>query len=322
MITYRFTVADLAAMRFAVSPLWEVVQSIGLLADPSAAAVHLPWLRHIAGRVDRTRLGPMVDLVPARGYRPDFLTPPPSSPLAAFDDEFATLGATPLDQVVHDMTVFAEQVSVSVAAPWLLDPARELARACATIREYWQLAVQPVWDRVRALLEADIAYRARRLTARGPHAVLSNLHRTVSWRDGALSVATHKDEDVELDGRGLLLVPSAFSVHRPAAISRYPWQPTVIYPARGVGLLWNRGDRPAADGLAHVLGPTRAALLTDLDAPRSTTELARRHGLSPPTVSEHLTALRGAALVTGTRVARQVLYVRTETGDSLIRAQH
>lgn len=322
MITYRFTVADLAALRFAISPLWEVVKSIGLFADPSAATVHLPWLRQAARRVDPQQLRAVVDLVPARGYTPDFLTPPPSSPLAAFDDEHATLCATPLDQVVHDMTAFAQQMSARVAAPWLNDPARELARTCATIRDYWDLAMAPVWDRVRTLLDADIAYRARCLTARGPETMLSELHRAVNWRNATLSVATRKDEDVDLDGRGLLLVPSAFSVQRPAAISRSPWQPTVIYPARGVGLLWDRGDRPSADGLAHVLGSTRATLLADLDAPRSTTELARRHDLSTPTVSEHLSALRAAALVTSSRAARRVLYVRTELADALIRAQH
>ncbi len=321
MITFRFSLADLAVMRFAISPLWETIASVGLFADPGTATVHLPWLREVARRVDQRALKPLVDLVPARGYTPDFLTPPPSGPLATFTEELALLEATPLEQVVHDMTAFAEQVSASAAEPWLRDPGRELARTSVTIAAYWEVALQPVWEGVRALLDADIAHRAQRLTARGPDSVLPHLHRGVTWRDGALSVATRKDEDVDLDGRGLLLVPSAFGAQRPAAISRHPWQPTVVYPARGVGLLWERAARPPSDGLAQVIGPTRARLLADLDAPRSTTDLARRHELAPPTVSEHLAALRGASLVTGSRVARQVLYVRTELGDALVRAQ-
>ena len=59
-------------------------------------------------------------------------------------------------------------------------------------------------------------------------------------------------------------------------------------------------------------------MLTALHAPRSTTELARALALSPGSVSQHLTVLREAGLVHGHRVGRAVLYVRSETGESLI----
>jgi DNA-binding transcriptional ArsR family regulator len=123
--------------------------------------------------------------------------------------------------------------------------------------------------------------------------------------------ATH-----ELDGRGLLLMPSAFAATRPSVIDRPPWQPTVIYPARGIATLWEDAP-PAPDGLARLLGATRAALLADLGAPRSTTELAGRLALSPATASHHLAALRDAGLVTGRREGRAVLYVRTPLGEAL-----
>src|SRR5881397_1541387 len=38
--------------------------------------------------------------------------------------------------------------------------------------------------------------------------------------------------EVELGGRGLLLVPTAFSWQRPSLITLDPWQPSLIYPAR------------------------------------------------------------------------------------------
>ena len=97
-----------------------------------------------------------------------------------------------------------------------------------------------------------------------------------------------------------------------------PWQPALIYPPRGVGTLWAPpADTPA---LADLLGPRRAAILGALDAPVSTTVLARRLGVSSASVSEHLGILRRAGLVRGRRAAREVLYARTAAGDALLRA--
>ena len=54
-----------------------------------------------------------------------------------------------------------------------------------------------------------------------------------------------------------------------------PWQPTLLYPARGVALLWEAERPQPGAALAGVLGSTRAQVLVTLDAPRTTTELAR-----------------------------------------------
>jgi DNA-binding transcriptional ArsR family regulator len=112
-------------------------------------------------------------------------------------------------------------------------------------------------------------------------------------------------------------MPSAFAATRPYVIDRPPWQPAVIYPARGIATLW---DQPAAapDGIARLIGGSRAAMLADLDAPRSTTELAQRLSISPATASHHITALRDAGLATGRREGRSVLYARTPLGDELM----
>ena len=84
--------------------------------------------------------------------------------------------------------------------------------------------------------------------------------------------------------------------------------------------MWQRA--PAVpDGLARLLGGSRAAMLADLAAPRSTAELAKRLSLSPATASHHLTALRDAGLVTGKREGRSVLYARTSLGDALATQQ-
>jgi len=69
-----------------------------------------------------------------------------------------------------------------------------------------------------------------------------------------------------------------------------------------------------------VLGRSRTLLLTELETPASTTELARRTGLSAPGVSQYLTALRKAGLVSAHRAGRSVLYARTSAAEAVLAA--
>ena len=114
-------------------------------------------------------------------------------------------------------------------------------------------------------------------------------------------------------------MPSAFSAARPLVIDRAPWQPTVIYPARGIATLWEEAA-PAPEGLARLLGAhardrARRARRAAFD------DRARRAPVAQPGErSHHLTALRDAGLVTGRREGRAVLYVRTSLGDALAAA--
>ena len=318
MVVYEFTVEDLARMRFAISPSFELVRSLQAMRDPSTAALHLPWLRKLSGRLGGLDLAPVIALVPPSGYSPDFLTPPPTGPAVEIEDDLARMRATPAAQVRKDMEVFARvQRKRAFVQPWLDHPRRELGRLADTLEAYWERALEPVWPRIRAFLEADLAHRARRLTEGGPAAVFDDLHATLHWRGDRLEVHTAYDTTVPLAGRGLLLVPSAFAWERPFSMTDAPWQPTVVYPARGVATLWEDTDA-APEGLARVLGDTRARLLSALDAPRSTTELSRRLELTAGGVSQHLSALKAAGLVSAGREGRLVLYVRTPRAEALL----
>jgi hypothetical protein len=318
MVRFVFTVEDLARTRFAISPMWELVQSLNALRDPSTAALHVPWLQSLSGRLGGLALEPVIALNPLTGYSPDFLTPPPAGPLGEVEAELAALRATPLDLVRHDMALFAhEHPGVRAADPWLADPARELARLADLFEAYWERALAPAWPRIRAFLEADVAYRARRLAEGGPAALFGELHPGVAWGGDHLDANSSHDAHIELAGRGLLLMPSAFTWASPATIDLPPWQPTVVYPARGIATLWETGAA-APEALARVLGATRAAILASLDAPCSTTELARRLQMSPGGASHHLLALRDAGLATSRREGRAILYVRTPAADALL----
>jgi DNA-binding transcriptional ArsR family regulator len=183
--------------------------------------------------------------------------------------------------------------------------------------EYWKLAVEPHWPRIHALLSADIHHRATQLTEGGPAALFADLHPAVTFEGAWVTVDQPWQGTVELAGQGLLLVPTAFSWQRPSVIAIEPWQPTLVYPARGVALLWDSADE-AAPELARLLGGSRARLLAALDAPRTTTELAALLDLTPGGVSQHLSALVAAAVVSRRRDGRIVLYGRTTLGDALV----
>ena len=320
MVQFVFEVEDLARTRFAISPMWELERSLVALRDPSYAALHLPWLRSLSGRLDGLALERAVALTPPRGYAPDFITPPPAGPLGRIEDDLAALRATPVAEIRSEMTLFRSQHrrGAEIAAPWLEHPRREVRRLADVLEAYWERALEPVWPRIHAFLDADIAYRSRQLATGGPAALFADIAEQVSWEDNRLTVRVPVHEaTIELGGRGLVLMPSAFSATRAFVIDRAPWQPTVIYPARGIATLWEEAA-PAPDSLARLLGPTRAAVLADLGAPRSTTELSERLSLSPGGASHHLTVLRDAGLVTGRRDGRSVLYVRTALGDTLM----
>ena len=73
--------------------------------------------------------------------------------------------------------------------------------------------------------------------------------------------------------------------------------------------------------LGRLLGRTRAALLESLAEPASTHTLARRHGLAPSTVSEHLAILHQAGLITRRRHRHTVFYQQTPLGTELAHGQ-
>jgi DNA-binding transcriptional ArsR family regulator len=199
------------------------------------------------------------------------------------------------------------------------DPAAGLDRLARGIETYWHLALAEHWPRIRDLLEGDILHRARRIAEGGADLLFRDLHPQVEWRPDTLRVSHHPYSHARsARGLGLLLVPSAFVWPRVFTITPPPWQPTLIYPARGLATLWEQARPAGPEALARVLGPARARLLSELDAPASTTELARRTATAAGGVSRHLTALRDAGLVTPHRSGRSVLYARTAVGDALV----
>ncbi len=319
MLTYVFTVDDLARTRFAISPMHELVSGLRLLRDPARGAVHLPWIRTALPAAYELGLEPWLGLLPSRGYIPDFLSPPPSTPLATFADELELVRSTPADRIRIELEIVARRSGSSPALEAMrARPRREVGRLCDRFESFWRAAVEPSWPRIRSLLDADLRHRSRRLTEGGPVRLFEDLHPNVAWSGSRLEIQMPWTDTVELDGRGLLLLPSALEASHPVAVSDPPWQPTLIYPARGLALLWEPGANAGPEALAALIGATRADLLVALSAPRSTTELARSLGLTAGAVSQHLAILRRSGLAEGDRHGRSVLYLRTPAADRMI----
>ena len=87
MYEMRFAAADMARVRFAVSPLWEVAEAVRCLIDPRQMAYHLPWLDTVRPTLADLDLGPLVAVQPLRGYTPDFLSPMPPSARTTIDEQ-------------------------------------------------------------------------------------------------------------------------------------------------------------------------------------------------------------------------------------------
>jgi DNA-binding transcriptional ArsR family regulator len=324
MLELTFSAADLANIRFAFSPLWEVVASVRVLKSPTDDPLHLPWCAQARQRLDASGLDwdMLSALVPVpTRVIPDFVSPPPSTPVPDLELELNTVRGIPPERVRQMLDDMPGQRPAALHRLYD-DPLAGLAHLAEIISAYWDVALAPYWPRMLAVLESDVLYRARRLAEGGTQQLLNDLGPQVRWDGDTLYVVNrHFSRAVALEGRGLLLVPSVFVWPRVFAKLDRPWQPTLRYPPRGVAMLWERRDPiERSAGLTAVLGRTRALLLTGLDTPASTTDLARRSGLSAGGVSQHLTALRAAGLVSGHRVGRFVLYARTGVAEALLAA--
>ena len=123
-------------------------------------------------------------------------------------------------------------------------------------------------------------------------------------------------QDIDLDGRGLLLIPSVLAWSVWPRVTA-PWDPALTYQPPGVGDLWLQPRAEAA--LEALIGRRRAALLRSLRRPASTQALARRTGWSAGGINSHLSVLRRAGLVVRRREGREVVYARTGAGHDLCR---
>jgi hypothetical protein len=315
--------SDIAGVRFAASPIWETTNAVRLLTRPGDGGYHASWLAEARAAAASSDLSALMAVhPPGAGWVPDFLTPPPRRAHPRFDHQVGEVARTPLARVGEELSRTlpdqTDPAAGAVLAELLADPERGRARLCEQLHEAWRLLIEPWWPRLRDVLDADLAFRARTFAGEGLGATVDAIHDRVRWADGAIAVQHDARIEHPVRGAGLVLQPSAFSWPAVLTVLDPDGPAILVYPVRGIAGLWHGPALAPPAALARLLGVTRARLLTDLDEPRATSVLARRHGLGAPGISAHLQALHGAGLLVRRRAGHEVRYVRTPLGDALV----
>jgi biotin operon repressor len=197
-------------------------------------------------------------------------------------------------------------------------------------QRYYDSALAPHWAHLRRLADDAHARHCATAAEYGIDRLLATLDPRIRWAARTLSyqvipVGGDADINVDLAGRGIVLVPSVF-IGRPAGLwiqgadHDVPLVLSYPVPLDIRATPWR--DPTTLDGghrLAALLGATRAALLTTLDTDQlSTTQLAARLGISAASASEHATILRSNGLTLRTRDGNRVIHSLTDLGRDLI----
>ncbi|MCP2336806.1 ArsR/SmtB family transcription factor [Actinomadura rupiterrae] len=320
---WLINVDTMATGRFVLSPLAE---TIGCLRDLELEkAVHpgrRAWMDAVLpGHRAHMSENPVAHAIFRSGLVPlktkwnaDFLTPPPSGEFEpSFEDELEDIRATPPARARADL-----EVSIGGPLPDILRRDDLPAIAADALTRLWHEAVEPYWPRRRRVLEADIIARTRQLSRDGWAGALEGLRPGTRWLgDGRFRINAFDYPPREISGGTLCLVPIT------ASRGWVTWNDEprhgIVYPCAGE--LADPEPIRTPQALARLLGEGRAAVLTLLDNPKSTTQLVALTGLPLGSVGRHLKILLEARLADRRRSGRSVLYYRTEAGNTLINAQ-
>lgn len=323
MIRVQMQAADLVRMRFAYSPLIELTESAYMINAGRINLIHRAWFASVRDGLRRIDMTLVRAVVPSSAYLASFLRMGAVDTMTTIEQQLQQVADCPVD-------VFRAELEKAWGKDPMPRPAQRLIAEGAAgprqladaLMQYWTVAIEPYWPHIRTVLDGDVAYRAAQLARGGIHTMLPDLHHRLEFVDHALQMDTPVNNiDHDLQGTGLLLVPSVFAW--PFLVFSVDTDPPgVIYGARGIGELWAATEITEAgdDALGELFGPRRAAILISVAAPKSTTELARELRQSPSAVSSHLAILRRNGLVTSRRDGRRVLYLRTPLATSVVSA--
>ncbi|MFD9908374.1 winged helix-turn-helix domain-containing protein [Streptomyces sp. NPDC059063] len=342
-MVYRihFTVEDLARTRMAQTPhpLLELSAAVRMLR-PGRLPMHFhAWRRQalndLTGPDSAARM--VLDLIPPHGWAPDFLVP---TGAGSTQELLEQVRRTSRPQIRRDLELVAQWQPIPPWARHLPDDPDLLRQVHDSLRHLCAVLLTPCWQQITHTTTADQDLRMRQALTGGIEEVLASLNpRRVRWNPPLLEVAmvSGHDEDLHLEGRGLLLVPTVFGVAGPAIDPEAEPQPVMSFPvgsdhhAQNTPPLFIAPSPPSPSGpsatntaLAALLGRTRATILATIaEHPgRSTKELAALTGVTPPSASEHATTLRAAGLISTVRHHNAVLHSLTALGIALLNTAH
>lgn len=313
-----FSGADLGRVRVArrAHPSWELVLSVHSLQARGLPGRYQAWRRSVCAATPpdaRRRLSAAAALVPTGAF-PDFLTPDVEE--ADVGAHFEAMLSLPATDVRADLARTFQSGRIPY---WAKETHRAgaLGDVVATLRRYHELAVRPHWPELDGVVEADRAERIRSLADHGVDGLLGSLHPSIRWQHPVLEADYPVDRTLELNGRGLTVVPAHFCWGAPVTLIDPELPPVLVYPAGGE--LPGEGRRAnRAEALGRLLGGTRARLLAELSVGSSTSALADRLEISAAAVSQHTGVLRAAGLLTTQRAGPSVHHRLTPLGRDLL----
>ncbi|BCJ46903.1 ArsR family transcriptional regulator [Actinoplanes ianthinogenes] len=321
MLRFEVDAEDLLRTRFAVSPIFELQSLIRVLALP-APGLPESWLSRFRPAFDQLReqpgLAASLALKTAKSGA-NFYAPPPRGMAQTIEQDLDAIRSWPLGAAREEIDWYLARRRVTAETRAFLYAGDVLDRFAGFLELAWSALLAAEWPQMRAVCERDVVHRAAELGRSGWAAALAGLGPRVRWHDSGIELSAHTGPAGALGGAGLLLVPSVLIWPGTAVFGDDPWPKAVIYPARGVGALFEPAPPTVPDALAALLGRSRARLLAALAEPASTTQLAAVFGLATGAVGDHLAVLHRAGLVSRARSGRSVLYARTVLGDQVLR---
>lgn len=342
MLRIHFTGVDLARVRMAGRPdaLWETILSFHRLRDRRDARLFGEWRTETRSRLNgETRL--LGTLIPGRGYFPDFLTPVEGQ--YGWDVALDALRGIRPERIRRELVLLGGGSAASAGAstgagasasmaPRLREfmdgGTKHLPRLLGELRAYHRAAVEPYWTHIQAQIEAERAARGRALLDGGADELLASLPPMLRWRAPVLECDYPVDRDVRLRGRGLLLQPSFFCRRTAVTLHDPELPPVLVYPAASHLASAPTGSEAARTvhveeqrqrTLGKLVGHTRSVVLRAIGDGATTSELARRAGVSLASASQHACVMREAGLVTTLRHGNAVLHTVTPLGAALLK---
>jgi hypothetical protein len=150
-------------------------------------------------------------------YWPEFLVPASLGKSPSFADELTQLSATPEEPVRASLRrVFGDGSWPQIANDLFERSRATLAELAAELAECHDRLIVPHWERIRSVLEADIAYHAGLLAGGGARSLFGDLHPSLRWSGDKLYLTDSDDEadgQVTLGPDGVVLMPSVFIWH-------------------------------------------------------------------------------------------------------------
>jgi DNA-binding transcriptional ArsR family regulator len=322
-VGFDLAAADLGSVRFAISPISQLVGVITVMSGRGVPVGLEEWRATHAGRFDALRrddalVATVAEILRVTTYVPDCLSAPPVRTSERLRDELERVRAIPDDVLRDDLRRSVVRRRPGTRPPGLEDTGGpDLPdRLADAMSSAWDALLGDMWPALKAVLEQDIEYRGRVLSTDGLARTLDELDPGVRWRDdGQLELTGRTGESHRPSGVGLWLLPNAFGgnwlcLAPPSAYA-------LTYPARGTGVLLQPPEAPAP-ALRRLIGRARAQILLRLRDPATTTQLAAELEMTIGAVGDHLAVLRDSRLVSRRRAGRSVLYTRTDLARALL----